>query len=252
MLGTRQLVVVDAQLRPLINEEGVRAVLDNLSAFVRTLLAPYDVLMTLEDLAARTREVLELYGAGVSVARDGVLQFITAVPTSVTELEKEQEASGKGPCIEAFRTGRPVIIDDLQAQPDRWPRYSELARQAGVHAVAGIPMQVDDQPIGALNLYSDRVREWTAADVSAARLYADLASVFLINSSSYDRQRRLNDQLQEALDSRVIIEQAKGIVAETHGIDMEKAFERIRRHARTQHVSLRSVAEGVVNLRMRL
>ncbi|HLS26577.1 MAG TPA: GAF and ANTAR domain-containing protein [Beutenbergiaceae bacterium] len=225
--------------------------LDNLSAFVRTLLTPSDVGMTLQQLAVRTQEALGLHGAGVSVAHDDALRFITAVPAGLAEIEKEQSTTG-GPLLEAFRAGRTVTIEDLDAHREQWPRYCELARDGGVRAAAGIPMRVGEQAIGVLSLYSSEPRKWGPQDLSAARLYADLASVFIINSSSYDRQLKANEQLQHALDSRVIIEQAKGIVAESYGLDMEEAFERIRRHARSHHVSLRSVAEAIVNLRMRL
>ncbi|MGC0249014.1 GAF and ANTAR domain-containing protein [Pseudactinotalea sp. Z1748] len=232
--------------------EGDSPVLAEIAEFLRTLLAPYDVLTVLQDLAARVQELLDLHGAGVSLSRDGTLEFITAVPASLAELEKEQRDGPGGPCREAFGTGEVVAIDDIAAVTDRWPRYCSLATGSGITSVAGIPMKVEERTIGALNLYSAERREWSRQDLTIATLFADAASVYLINSTDHAHQRRLNDQLQEAFRSRVVIEQAKGIIAQTHDIDVEEAFQRIRRHARAQHTSLHAVSEAIVNLRMRL
>lgn len=225
--------------------------LPTLSRFLRSLLTPYDIADALDELTTTVQEALELAGAGVSVARDGGLQFATAHPSALEDLERFQENAQAGPCVEAFHTSRPVAFDNLAEETDRWPRYCTMAADMGITAVAGIPMKVADRTIGALNLYAVD-RSWSEQDLSVASIFADAASVYLVNSSTYDRQRRLNGQLQEALSSRVVIEQAKGIIAQTHGVSTDEAFERIRSYARNTRASLRQVAEEIVDDGLRL
>mgnify|MGYP001165960521 FL=1 len=226
--------------------------LDMLSRFLRTLLTPYDITDALQDLTVTVQEALRLHGAGVSINRSGELEFITAQPTALVELERHQQDVQAGPCIEAFRRGEIVAIRDLGDYRDRWPEYCQMAARMGLAAVAGIPMRVDSEPIGSLNLYDATARDWGKQDLSVARIFADAASVFLINSATYDRQRVLAEQLQEALSTRIVIEQAKGIIAQTHGTDVDEAFRRIRDHARARHSTLREVSQAIVDLGLRL
>ncbi|MGC0141655.1 GAF and ANTAR domain-containing protein [Pseudactinotalea sp. Z1732] len=231
--------------------------LATLSSFLRSLLTPYDISDALDDLTMTVQEELDLVGAGVSIARDvssargAELRFATANPSALVELETYQEDEQAGPCVEAFRCRSTVAIDDLREHADRWPRYCSIAVEMGITSVAGIPMKVGDRTIGALNAYAVD-RRWSDQDLSVATIFADAASVYLVNSVAYDRQRTINTQLQEALSSRIVIEQAKGIIAETHGAGVDEAFELIRRHARGTRSSLREVAEQVVHRRLRL
>lgn len=229
-----------------------------LSEFAGTLAKGFAVSDVLHDLTEQVTAVLGIDGAGVSV-QDGVsvqegdrLQFVAALNERATLLESIQEADQAGPCVEAWRTGEAFTIADLRQEPHRWDRYERAAREAGVVAIAGIPMRCDGLHIGALDLYSTTPREWSDDDLESARILANMASSYIIHASEADQQRRLNEQLREALDSRIVIEQAKGILAAERQISVDAAFAILRRHARSHSVSLRSVAEAVVKLGMRL
>ncbi len=225
-----------------------------LSDFIRTLLTPYDIDLALNDLAIRLCELLEVEGAGVSLAKDDHLRLATALPPDITPLEETQSAHQSGPCVTAFRKGQAVMVNDLHDSKCRqtWPEYCKTAAEIDYRAVAGIPMKIEDNAFGAINLYSKRAREWGEREIFLTQTFADAATVYLLNASTFDRERVLNKHLQHALDSRVLVEQAKGIIAEARGITVDEAFELIRRQARSRNASLRSVAEAIVTLGLRL
>src|SRR5699024_6248745 len=117
-----------------------------MSTFVRTFLAPYDVMAMLDGLTSHVSQMLQLHGAGVTVIRpDTPLEFITAAPPDLVKLEETQKESGAGPCVEAFRTGELQRVEDLASQSERWPEYSAAALAMNVKAVAGIPMRLGDR-----------------------------------------------------------------------------------------------------------
>lgn len=225
--------------------------LDTLSRFSRVLLTSYDVDTVLGELTMQVAAVLDLVGSGVSLVRDGQLSYTPAVPRPITELEAVQQRTRSGPCVEALSSGSAVVISDLAGEAARWPRYCEVARREGVRAVAAIPMSLAGERFGSLNLYSGSPREWDPDDLAAARVMADMATGYLINASKLDQQVQLASQLRAALESRVVIEQAKGVVANAEGIGVEEAFDRIRRHARNHQSNLHEVASAVVQLGLR-
>jgi GAF domain-containing protein len=222
-----------------------------MAAFARTMAQRFAISDALHDLVQRLGAVLELDGAGVSLEESGRLRFVTANDERSSNLERVQEREQDGPCIDAWRTGEVVAIPDLRRSRGRWPAYEPVALAGGVVAVAGIPMRTNGETIGALDLYAGEPRAWSDEDIMAAGVLADVATGFVVNASELDRQRRLNEQLQAALDSRVVIEQAKGIMAAQRNVSIDAAFELLRNHARNHNSSLRAVAEAVVNLGLR-
>lgn len=137
--------------------------------------------------------------------------------------------------------------------PDRWGSFGPAVLEAGFVAVAAIPMHVDHTTVGALNLYDRRARQRSDDDLALAlaRVLAAMAASYIINASELEQARRTAEQLQEALDSRILIEQAKGILAADGTLGMDQAYRVLRRHARSHNASLRAVAEAVVNLGLR-
>jgi GAF domain-containing protein len=222
-----------------------------LSEFTRNLVRRYEIGDVLNDLAERMAAVLEVAGAGVTLGEGDHLRFVTAVNQAVIQLEELQEQLQEGPCTEAFRTGKVVTVEDLRAVTGRWDSYREQALKSGFLSVAAIPMTTDAEVLGAVNLYAHSPRLWTDEDIAAARVLADIATSYIINASELEQARRTAEQLQEAFETRVVIEQAKGILAADGRADMDQAFELLRRHARSHNASLRSVAEAVVNLGLR-
>jgi len=225
--------------------------MQTLSQFAATLVKDFSVSDVLHDLAERATAVVGADSAGVCLQHDSHLRFATALDERCSRLERVQENEQAGPCVDALQAGKVVAVADLGAATTGWGAYGIAAREAGIAAIAGIPMRLDGQKIGTLNLYSNTPREWSEEDLDAARVLADIASSYVINSSKLAQQRRLSEQLREALDSRVVIEQAKGVLAAERRISMDDAFELLRRHARNYRTSLRSVAEAVVNLGLR-
>lgn len=219
--------------------------LQTLTEFTHALVRPYDVDTVLGELAERVTEVLGLAGTGISLAEGGGLRLDMAIPSEVTALETHQNTAFAGPCVDAFTSRRIVAVDDLAAD-GRWPEFSSLAAELEINAVAGIPMVRDGSAVGVLNMYARGTRQWSPQDLAAASLMADMATGYLLNAAQLDQEQRVNEQLQRALDSRVVIEQAKGIVAAMRGLSVEDAFKVLRSHARGSGRSLREVAEDIV------
>jgi len=223
-----------------------RLFLHTLSRFAVVLPARYDLEDSLTELTESVTAVLGLSGSGVTMAEEGRLRFVTAVGPASRELERNQEKWQAGPCRGAFDTGEVVRVTEVREESSRWPEFSETANRLNVAGVAGIPMRLADQIIGALNLYSNEPRSWSDADIAVAQVLADVATSYVVNASKLRQQEQLSEQLQEALESRVVIEQAKGITAQQHAVSIEQAYQRMRRHARTNNASLRMVAEAIV------
>jgi GAF domain-containing protein len=128
----------------------------------------------------------------------------------------------------------------------RWPEFAATAVRLEVAGVAGIPMRLADQIIGALNLYASGPREWSDEDIAVAAVLADVATSYVVNASKLRQQEQLSEQLQHALESRVVIEQAKGITAQQNSVTIDQAYQLMRGHARSNNASLRTVAEAIV------
>jgi hypothetical protein len=221
-----------------------------LIGFARTLTAGYDISDVLHDLAGRVSGVLAIAGAGVSLRQDDVLRFVTADTEAIATLEREQEQEQDGPCMDALRSGEPVAVPDLTEQGARWPHYTALAVRLGIVAVAAIPMR-NAARIGVLDLYDTHTHDWSQGELATARVFTDIATAYVLHASELTRERRTVEQLQRALESRVVIEQAKGIVAADRGITVDQAFALLRKHANDRNATLRAVAEAVVNLGLR-
>jgi len=220
--------------------------LQTLSRFARVLPAHYDVETALAELTESVTGVLGLCGSGVTMLEDGRLRFVTAVSEASGELERIQEEEQSGPCQDAYDTGEVVRVTDVRVETVKWPASAAAAKRLGVAGVAGIPMRLAGQIIGALNLYSAEPREWSEEDLAVAAVLADVATSYVINASKIRQQQQLSEQLQHALESRVVIEQAKGITAQQNAVSVDQAYHLMRGHARSNNASIRAVAEAIV------
>ena len=156
-----------------------------------------------------------------------------------------QQQSGVGPCVDSQRTGRPVLVTDLNDSPRKWKEVARVAATLGVLSVASIPIRLGGVGLGVLDLYHDSQHRWTTEEVRMADRLARMAASY---EFELYRTRRTITQLQQALDSRVIIEQAKGVLAVRLGITTDAAFDRLRTHSRDRNMPLRDVAHAVVHL----
>jgi GAF domain-containing protein len=224
---------------------------DVLKRFATTLAGQYDVADVLYELTEHAVEILAATSAGVSLAEDdGVLKFVTASSEAAADLERVQQDSQHGPCYHACRTATAVVIANI-SETTQWPLYRSKCEEVGLHAVLGIPLTTGDRRLGAIDIYDRGPREWSAEDIAAASVLADMATSYVVHASELAQAQRINEQLQQALTSRITIEQAKGIIAGERGVRLQDAFEILRKHARTNSVSLSSVADAVVTLGLR-
>ncbi len=216
------------------------------SDYADAVLAPYRIGDVLHRLIDQAVDVLGVDGAGVSLADGDDLVFIAATDASIATIEATQEAGRQGPCHDAYRTGKQVTVNDL-AGDRRWPTFGFVAIQAGCRAVAGLPMPSSDRSIGALNLFRNRPHEWSDEELTVGQLLANMASGYVLNQAELSESRTLAAQLQTALDSRIILEQAKGIVAERQGVTPDRAFDLLRQQARSTQTRLVDVCQAVVD-----
>lgn len=162
-------------------------------------------------------------------------------------LELFEIQAREGPCLDCYRTGQPVLNCDLATARNRWPRFAPEAIDAGFHTVHALPMRLRGTVIGALNLFQLHSGEMRRADIDAAQAMADVATIAILQHRATHEAQLLNEQLNQALNSRVVIEQAKGMLAERLSIDMEQAFARLRHHARNHNLRLVDLARDIVD-----
>jgi len=221
--------------------------LQTLSRFAVVLPSRYDLQEALSELTESVTAVLGLAGSWVTMADDGRLHFLTAM-SHAAEMERDHDQLHPFPCPcrEAYTSGEVVRVRDVRQESARWPEFSASATRLSLAGVAAIPMRLDGQTIGALNLYSPEPRAWSDEDMAVAGALADVATSYVVNASKLRQQQQLSEQLQGALESRIVIEQAKGITAYKNGVSIDEAYQLIRRHARNNNASLRVVAEAIV------
>jgi GAF domain-containing protein len=211
-----------------------------------TMVADFDIIDFLHVLTSRSVELLDVSAAGLLLADPrGELRVVAASSEAVRLLELFQLQSDQGPCLDCFRTGRPVAATDLSAG-QRWPQFAAAAGQVGFRAVQALPMRLRDQVIGALNLFRATAGPFDAEAVRVGQALADVATIGLLHERSMRHSDTLNEQLQTALNSRVIIEQAKGKLAERLGIDTNQAFTILRDQARNRNQRLSDLARAFV------
>ncbi|GAA4201545.1 GAF and ANTAR domain-containing protein [Actinocatenispora rupis] len=217
-------------------------------ALADTLVADFDIATFLTMLTAHATDLLNVDGAAV-ILRDqrGELQVAAASDRHTRLLEQFAVQTGDGPCIDCITTAEPVICTNLDAERARWPRFAAAANECGFHAAHALPMRLRDHIVGVLTLLNV---EPDKADTDAAQLgqaLADVATIGILQHRTIDHGVLVSDQLQTALTSRIVIEQAKGVLAERGAMSMDDAFAALRGYARAHHHSLTALARDVVD-----
>ena len=161
-------------------------------------------------------------------------------------LELFELQSEEGPCLDCYRSGKAVVDQHLATVKARWPRFAPQALAAGFGSVHALPMRLGGTVIGALNLFHAEVGEMHQADIDAAQALADIATIAILQQRARPEAQVVDQLRQHALNSRIVIEQAKGVVAERAGLDMEQAFMALRNHARNHSLRLVVLAEDVI------
>lgn len=212
-----------------------------------TLVADFDLIAFLHTLTDASVEVLDVQAAGLMLADQRGALRSAAATGEIGSLERFEIEQGKGPCIDSCASGRPVVNVDADEARRRWPQFSALAAQAGFVAVHALPLRLRGEVIGAVNLYCAHARVLSDAEINVAQALADVATIGLIQQRIIRDTTVLTDQLQTALNSRVLIEQAKGVIAERDGMTPSEAFAMLRSYARTHGMTLTDVAVGVLD-----
>jgi GAF domain-containing protein len=213
-----------------------------------TLVEEFDVVELLTLLADRCVEVLDVSAAGLMlVAPEGDLRVMASSSEAMRLVELFELQSDEGPCLDCYRTGEPVVNQRLAAVDTRWPRFAPVALEAGFQSVHALPMRLRGVIIGALNLFRADEGAMEDADVAAAQAFADVATIAILQHRAVLEAQVLNEQLNHALNSRIVIEQAKGVLAERAGLDMEQSFARLRNYARQHNLRLVNVAQDVID-----
>ena len=223
-------------------------VVQSLVDLADTLVTDYDVIDLLTALADRCVRLLGASAAGVMLASaNGALRLVASSSGTMRVVELFELQAKEGPCLDAFRTGERVAHEDLRSGSGRWPRFALVALDAGFRSVFALPLRLRDSTIGALNVFSVESTPMDESDVLVARAFADLATISVLQQRAVADAQRLNEQLAQALTSRVLIEQAKGVVFERAGVDMAEAFTRLRTYARTNNLRLTDVAQAAID-----
>jgi GAF domain-containing protein len=213
------------------------------------LVDDFDVIDVLTVLSHRCVEVIDVHSAGVMlVTPAGELQVIASSNEAMRILELFELQSDEGPCIDCFQRGNAVVNVELSKVHERWPHFAQRAIGSGFYSVHALPMRSRGLTLGALNMFRVTPGPLNAEDIAVAQALADVATIAIIQHQTSIGATELIAQLNEALNSRIIIEQAKGKVSESSGLDMAASFQRLRYHARNHNVRLtdlaRSVADG--------
>jgi len=212
-----------------------------------TLVDDYDVVDLLTGLTDRCVNLLGASAAGVMLSHPyGRLGLVASSSEAMRLLELFELQAQEGPCLDAYHTGERIAHEILTPGSGRWPAFTDASLKAGFRSAMAIPLRWRDTILGALNLLSTSQEPMAEADSIVARAFADLAAVSIVHHRASIEARRLNEQLSAALTSRVVIEQAKGVLSERAGIDLAEAFARMRAYARDRNLRLTDVAQSAV------
>ncbi len=223
-----------------------RRVRDTFVELTDTLVKDFDIIDYLGRLADRCTELLGVSACGILlVDQHGVLNLVGASTEQARLLELSQLQTSEGPCLDSYRTGKPVQSAGLADGDPRWPRFPAAACAAGFASVQALPMRLRDQQLGALNLFSAEPGPLDTDTIALGQALADAATIGIVHQRALAASEIVAEQLQTALNSRILIEQAKGLLAERFTVSVEDAFGMMRNYARGHHRKLTEVAAEI-------
>jgi GAF domain-containing protein len=212
-----------------------------------TLVDEFDLIDFLHNLADHAVAVSGASSSGLLLAdQNDTLHYMAASSEGARHLELFQLQHSEGPCLDCYRSHEPVIAAELAQETERWPDFAPRAVEAGVQSVHAFPMRLRDRVIGALNVFGMVPLPLGPSDVKIVQAMADVATIAILQERAIASAELLAEQLQGALNSRIVIEQAKGVVSRDHDVSVDAAFAALRRHARSNHLRLVDLAHDVV------
>lgn len=219
------------------------AVLADFSNVLADEHGPTEVLHRLADYVT---ELLPVHGVGILLLAGDGIEVATANTDAGMVVEQLEVDLREGPCTECMEKGEQILTPDLAAAADRYPRFVPRALEAGIRSIHALPMTVRGQQLGSMDVVATKELHLDAAQLATAQVLGDVATTYVANSRTLSEKTKLAGQLQHALDSRVLIEQAKGVLAERHHLTVTAAFDRMRQYARSNQRKLHEVATEVV------
>lgn len=217
-------------------------------AVADTLTADYDVVDLLHTLVSECTQILDVQAGGLLLAEpEAGLHLVASTSESVDLVELMQLSAGAGPCLDSFATGRPIDVPDIEATADSWPAFSAVALRHGFLSLHATPLRLRGTVLGTMNLFRTHVGPFPRQDADVAQALADVATIGILHERISSQSTMVVTQLQHALDSRILIEQAKGVLAQSARVSMDEAFAALRGYARSRNLQLRAVAAGVVD-----
>ena len=214
-------------------------------AVADTLTTDFDVVDLLHVLVEQCIDILGTDAGGLMlVDGNGQLQLMTSSSEAADFVEVMQLGADSGPCIDCFTSGRAVSVPDIEAT-QQWPEFTRAAVQGGFHSAHAVPLKLRGQIIGTMNLFAHEPGALSARDAAVAQALADVATIGILQERISRESTILAEQLHRALDTRIVVEQAKGMIAHTLTIRIDDAFALIRNYARSHHLTILAVAEGV-------
>lgn len=216
-----------------------------------TLVAGYDLIDLLQTLVDTCVDVLDATAAGLLLRTGtGELRVVASTTEEAEFVELVQIGADSGPCLQCVSTGKPVTVADIDTVGDQWPEFREAAMQRGFRSLQATPMRLRDDVIGAMNLLDDTAGALNEEDAAVAQALSDVATIGILAERAARQRDLVTNQLQGALESRIIIEQAKGLLAASTAQSMDDAFRSLRAYARRNNLSMRTVAADLVERRL--
>lgn len=213
-----------------------------------TLTSRFDLVDLLHTLVDTCTSLLNVAAGGLILAdaRSGELHVMASSSEDADLLEVVQLGAADGPCLECFRTGKALTIGDLEQTDGRWPAFTAAALDRGFRSMHATPMRLRDRVIGTMNLFGREVGELNTRDIALGQALTDVATIGILQERLLRESKVVGDQLQHALESRIVIEQAKGVLAQSAALSMDDSFRSMRSYARSQGLPLQAVAAQVV------
>lgn len=224
-----------------------RQLLQTFVELADSLVIDYDVVDLLHTLVERCALIFDATDAGILLPDNtGALQVVASTSERSQLISLLQLRAEEGPCVDAYVTGLLVTVDNIAATYARWPMFATSASEVGYQSMHAIPLRLRGDTIGSLNLFRDQAGQLDPDDSAAAQALADVATIGILQQRALHQSDIAREQLQHALDSRVLIEQAKGVLSQLEGIDVAEAFQRIRSRARNTGTRLSVIAEQII------
>lgn len=230
-----------------MNEDRERRLVDAFVDATDTLVADYDVVELLQTLVDNAVAIFDVDAAGIILANDrGELEVVVSTGKRSSLLGVLQLETGEGPCVLAYRAGAVVSVTSVEEMTERWPAFASAAEAAGFASVYSVPLRIRDTVLGSMNLFRSEPHELSEHDAAAVEALTHVATISILEQRTADHAVRVQQQLQQALESRVAIEQAKGFIAHTRDVDLDTGFAMLRSLARSRRALLADTAHAVV------